>query len=172
MSPTCHCGAPIAKHDTRYAEGAACIEALKAHRVMRPCEWPGCGKRTRKINHGFTLCRAHRKSEWDAFMGITHLEGPATLNRPLPTIAEMYEFSQTGKLPASRLVPVTFKTAKVQCGECGGPLIIVNDPDWSPDLPNAMSCRYTEPGNAGSAVPWGIGICRRCSFKSAEVSHV
>ena len=154
----CTCGAPMAKHPTSgYSESGACLEALKASHVRTSCEWPACGKMVRKHHLGHNFCREHSRVEWDAFMGIMHLEGPSSLNRPTPTVQERYEFAQTGKLPASRLVLVTFETTKVTCGTCGGPLIVVNDPDWSPDLPNAMSCR-------DQSTPWGIGICRKCSF--------
>jgi len=162
----CICGAPMAKHPkSGYSECGACIEALKAHTVKVACDWPTCGKRVRKFNLGSNFCKEHRKLEWDAFMGIMNLEGPSSLNRPTPTVEERYEFWQNGgRLPASRLVPVTFETTKLGCMTCGGPMIMVNDPDWSPDLPNSVSCRYTTPGNAGSAVAWGIGICRTCTL--------
>jgi hypothetical protein len=163
------CGAPGSKHPVSgYSEGGACLEALKASRVMTICEWPACGTRVRKLHLGHTFCRAHDADQHGAFMGIVKLEGPSSLNRPIPTLAERVEFWETGKLPASRLTPVTFENTKIFCGLCGDGLIVHNDPDWSPDLPNSMSCRYTEPGNAASAVPWGIPICRCCSFRGCR----
>lgn len=165
MEAKCTCGAALAKHPaTGYSESGACLKALEASNVKTACEWPDCAKQVRKVNLGQNFCAAHRRMEHDAFMSMMSIEGPQTLNRPTATIAECYEFTQTGKLPASRLVPVTFATTKVRCADCGWPLIIVNDADWSPELPNSMSCRYTEPGNAASAVPWGIGICRSCTL--------
>lgn len=167
----CTCGAPVASHPTSgYSECGACIEALKTTTVKTGCDWPGCERRIRKFWLGRNFCTAHNKLQRAAFMGICHLEGPQGLNRPLPTMAELAEFARTQALPASRLTPVTFENTRVHCAECGGPLVIVNDHDWSPDLPNAMSCRYTEPGNAGSAQAWGIGICRKCSFKEQAAS--
>jgi len=151
------CGAPLSKHPTSgYSEGGACHEALRASNVKTPCEWPGCTKRVRKFNLGHNFCGPHGKVEFAAFMGILRLEGPSSLNRRCSTIAERYEFAQTGTLPASRLVPVTFENTNVYCGTCGAGLVVVNDPDWSPDLPNSMSTR-----DDGTA--WGIGICRCCS---------
>ena len=49
------CGAPLASHPTSgYSDAGACLEALKAVRVMVPCAWPKCTKRTRKLHFGRT----------------------------------------------------------------------------------------------------------------------
>lgn len=158
MAKTCTCGAALDRHPASgYSEAGACLKALEASSVKTVCDWLGCGKQVRKLRLGRNFCAAHRKLEWDASMSIFHLEGPQTLNRPLPTLEELAEFVRTKRLPASRLVPVTFATTKVQCATCHGPLIVVNDPDWSPELPNCMSTRAD-----GSA--WGIGICRACTL--------
>lgn len=165
----CSCGAKTSNHPAAgYSVQGACLEALKMQRVMVLCGWPGCHKRARKQGLGETFCREHDRREWAAFMGIMKLEGPSTLNRPLPTLAERVEFDRTGELPQSRRVKVTAANTRMHCGICDGPLVIYNDPDWSPDIPNAMAARYDSTGSAGSAVPWGIGICQCCSFSGCE----
>lgn len=156
---TCTCGAPMAKHPASgFSECGACLEALKASKVSTACEWPGCGKNVRKLNLGHNFCVAHKRLEFSAFMSMMAIEGPQALSRPLPTIAERYEFVQNGDiLPASRLARVTFANTMTTCAHCGDKLVVMNDLDWSADLPNSMSCR-------DQVTPWGVGICRTCSL--------
>jgi hypothetical protein len=81
-----------------------------------------------------------------------------TLNRPLPTLAELVEVAQTGAVPAARCTPVTPETTQMQCLLCAGPLVIVNDPDWAPKLPNALSTRRD--GRACGMGSWWTGTTR------------
>lgn len=158
---TCSCGAAKAVHPTSgYSKEGTCLVALEAQRIMVTCDWPGCGKRVRKFNLGRNYCRACRRIEFAAFMDICRLEGPRGLCLHHPTIAELHEMATTGQIPASRRIPITPANTHVSCGHCHGPLIVFNDPDWNPDLPNSMSVR--EDGTA-----WGIPICPKCSFRKA-----
>jgi hypothetical protein len=125
------------------------------------CAWPGCTKRVRAFFAGRNYCRPHMTMERNAFFTLTRLEGPATLNRPLPTLAELVEVAQTGAVPATRQAPVTLETTQIRCLLCAGPLLMVNDADWSPDLPNALSTRTD-----GTA--WGLGWCPCCSLRSCR----
>lgn len=158
----CACGALATLHPTKgYSDSGACLKALESGTVKTPCAWPGCTKRVVKNNLGDNFCGPHKADDYAAFMEICRLEGPSGLSRHHPTIAERFEMSQTGKLPASRLTPVTFEDSHIHCGLCGAGLIVMNDADWSPDLPNSMSCRD---GNK----PWGIPICQCCSFAGCQ----
>jgi hypothetical protein len=167
---TCgECGAAKSAHPNH--NHYPCLDALKAVVVKVPCSWPGCEKKARKTGLGpESYCAAHRKAEFGGFMVICNLEGPSGLCRPLPTPEERKYAYETGKLPESRKTPITFKNTKMRCAECEGPLVMVNDPDWSSELPNALSARYDTPNSAGSARAWGIGICRVCSFKKQAVA--
>jgi hypothetical protein len=92
---------------------------------------------------------------------LIRLEGPEALGRPIPTLAELVEAHETGTIPVSRQTPVTPETTQIRCLLCEGPLLLVNDPDWSPDLPNALSTRRD-----GTA--WGLGVCPCCSLRSCR----
>jgi hypothetical protein len=110
---------------------------------------------------GHNYCPPHKKVQHAAILTLLRLEGPAALNRPLPTLQELQEVAATGSLPASRQAPITLETTQMRCMLCAGPLVIVNDADWSPHLPHNLSTRTD-----GTA--WGIGLCPCCSVRSCR----
>lgn len=126
-----------------------------------PCEWPGCPKQVRPTGARF-ICQPHRDLENKTFVALIRLEGPASLNRPTPTVAEIAEFAQTGVVPASRQAAMTHETTRMSCADCGGPLLMLNNADWVP------GAKATRPD--GSA--WGIGVCRCCSFDGCPHKEV
>jgi hypothetical protein len=153
----------MAKHPVNQPDVAyPCLVALEASNVRVACSWPGCEKKARKLGLGpESYCREHRKAEIGGFMTICQLEGAAGLSRPLPTPAERKYAYETGKLPESRKTPVTFENTTTRCADCHGPLIFVNRPEWTPEM---GSIYYRQEGNAATAEPIGIGLCRRCTF--------
>ncbi len=152
-NPICKCGAPMNVHPLfGYSECGACLEALKAVRVMTLCDWPECGKKVRKIGLGpGNYCSEHRQVARAAFWRLNLLEGPHSLNLMTPTNAELFEFVQTKQIPVSRRYRVTFENTAFGCARCHGPAIVFNPPDFVP----GKEAFYNS----------AVIICRKCSFK-------
>lgn len=156
----CTCGAAKVKHPaTGYSEQGACLVALEASNVRCACDWPGCGKKVRKTRLGKNMCAAHRKADWNAFMTICAIEGPAGLNRPTPTTEELEYMHRAGEMPASRLAPVALKDSHIHCADCHGKMLVFNPSGWKAGDPDVVNYK-----------PVGIGICPKCSFEKQAVA--